>query len=193
MINDNEIIKVTNRNNGTTGYSIADLGNLRRTFAPGETKKISMEELRKLSYIPGGEAILREYLVIDNKEALDELLNGGIEPEYFYTEDEVKTLLLTGSLDQLMDCLDFAPGGVIDLVKKYAVELKINDIQKRQAILNKTGFNVTSAIEINEETLEGEEEKITTGRRATPVVAAEEAAPARRSSPVPSKYKVVSK
>ena len=193
MINDNEIIKVTNRNNGTTGYSIADLGNLRRIFAPGETKKIPMEELRKLSYIPGGETILREYLVIDNKEALNELLNGGIEPEYFYTEDEVKTLLLTGSLDQLMDCLDFAPGGVIDLVKKYAVELKINDIQKRQAILNKTGFNVTSAIEINEETLEGEEEKITTGRRTAPVVATEEVAPARRSSPVPSKYKVVSK
>ena len=193
MINDNEIIKVTNRNNGTTGYSIADLGNLRRTFAPGETKKIPMEELRKLSYIPGGEVILREYLVIDNKEALDELLNGGIEPEYFYTEDEVKTLLLTGSLDQLMDCLDFAPGGVIDLVKKYAVELKINDIQKRQAILNKTGFNVTSAIEINEETLEGEEEKTTTNRRAAPVAATEEVAPARRSAPVPSKYKVVSK
>ena len=52
-----------------------------------------------------------------------------------------------------MDCLDFAPEGVIELVKKYAVELKVNDIQKRQAILDKTGFNVTSAIEINEETL----------------------------------------
>ena len=89
---------------------------------------LNKKELRKLSYIPGGEVILREYLVIDNKEALDELLNGGVEPEYFYTEDEIKTLLLTGSLDQLMDCLDFAPGGVIDLVKKYAVELKINAV-----------------------------------------------------------------
>ena len=191
MINDNEIINVTNRNNGTTGYIIPDLGNLHRNFSAGETKKITMEELRKLSYIPGGETILREYLVIDNKEALEELLNG-VEPEYFYTEEEVKALLLTGSLDQLMDCLDFAPEGVIDLVKNYAVELKINDIQKRQVILDKTGFNVTSAITVNEETNE-EDEKVVTGRRAAPVTVAESAAPARRSAPVPSKYKVVSK
>ena len=192
MINDNEIINVTNRNNGTTGYIIPDLGNLHRNFLAGETKKLTMEELRKLSYIPGGETILREYLVIDNKEALDELLNG-VEPEYFYTTEEVKALLLTGSLDQLMDCLDFAPEGVIDLVNKYAVELKINDIQKRQAILDKTGFNVTSAISVNEETAEGEDEKATTGRRAAPVSITETEAPTRRSSPVPSKYKVVSK
>ena len=86
MINDNEIINVTNRNNGTTGYMIPDLGNLYRRFEAGETKKITMEELRKLSYIPGGEAILREYLIIDNKEALDELLNG-VEPEYFYSDE----------------------------------------------------------------------------------------------------------
>lgn len=194
MINDNEIINVTNRNNGTTGYMIPDLGNLYRRFEVGETKKLTMEELRKLSYVPGGETILREYLILDNKEALDELLNG-VEPEYFYSDDEVKTLLTTGSLDQLKDCLDFAPNGVIELVKKYAVELKVNDIQKRQAILDKTGFNVTSAIAINEETLEGDEEKVTTERRSAPIqaTAAAAAAPARRSAPVQNKYKVVSK
>lgn len=192
MINDNEIINVTNRNNGTTGYMIPDLGNLYRRFEVGETKKLTMEELRKLSYVPGGETILREYLILDNKEALDELLNG-VEPEYFYSDDEVKTLLTTGSLDQLKDCLDFAPNGVIELVKKYAVELKVNDIQKRQAILDKTGFNVTSAIAINEETLEGDEEKVTTERRSAPIQATAAAAPARRSAPVQNKYKVVSK
>lgn len=192
MINDNEIIKVTNRNNGTTGYMIPDLGNLYRRFEVGETKKLTMEELRKLSYVPGGETILREYLIIDNKEALDELLNG-VEPEYFYSDEEVKTLLTKGSVDQLMDCLDFAPAGVIELVKKYAVELKVNDIQKRQAILDKTGFNVTSAIAINEETLEGDEEKATTERRTAPIEVTESTAPGRRSSPVQNKYKVVSK
>lgn len=191
MINDNEIILVTNRNNGTTGYTIPDLGNLHRDFSAGETKKITMEELRKLSYIPGGEVILREYLIIDNKEALDELLNG-VEPEYFYSDEEIKALLTSGTMDQFMDCLDFAPEGVIDLIKKYAVELKVNDIQKRQAILEKTGFNVTSAITVNEETAEGEEEKVATGRRAAPITVTESAAPVRRTS-APSKYKVVSK
>lgn len=191
MINDNEIILVTNRNNGTTGYTIPDLGNLHRDFLPGETKKLTMEELRKLSYIPGGEVILREYLIIDNKEALDELLNG-VEPEYFYSDEEVKALLTTGTMDQFMDCLDFAPAGVIDLVKKYAVELKVNDIQKRQAILEKTGFNVTSAITVNEETAEGEEEKVVTGRRSAPITVSEPEAPTRRTA-APSKYKIVSK
>lgn len=191
MLKDSEIIQVTNRNNGTTGYSIPDLGNLYRRFAAGETKKITMEELRKLSYVPGGASILKDYLIIDNQEALEELLNG-VEPEYFYSEEEIKTLLLSGSLDQLKDCLDFAPAGVIELVKKYAVELKVNDIQKRQAILDKTGFNITSAIDINEETSE-KEEVAQKERRTAPVEVKEASAPTRRSAPVSSKYKVVSK
>ena len=90
MLNDKEIIKVRNRDNGTVGYTIPDLGNLHRNFQSGEVKKVTMEELRKLSYIPGGEAILRDYLVIeDNNEAIAELL-GEVELEYTYTEEDVE-------------------------------------------------------------------------------------------------------
>ena len=64
-------------------------------------------------------------------------------------KEDIKTLLLSGSLEQLQDCLDFAPSGVIDLVKDYAVKLEINDISKRNAILTATGFNVTRAIFIS--------------------------------------------
>jgi len=153
MIENNSMIKVTNRDNGHVGYTIPDLNNLTRTFTANETKEIPMIELRKLSYIPGGKALLRDYLVLDNKEAIQELLDQ-VEPEYYYTEKEVKNLLINGSLDALKDCLDYAPIGTIDLVKKLAVELPLNDVAKRKAILEMTGFSVDSAIMINEETKE---------------------------------------
>lgn len=173
MLDKDTMIKVTNRDNGSVGYTIPDLGNLHRTFQSGETKEISMEELRKLSYIPGGDFILKDYLIIDNAEAVSELL-ASVEPEYYYTEEDVKNLLLTGSLDQLMDCLDFAPEGTINLVKKLAVDLKLNDIQKRKAIQDKTGFSVDAAVNI-QTIAEAEEEETTetkTRRAATPTTGA---------------------
>lgn len=187
MLKGDTQITVTNRDNGTVGYTIPDLNNLHRNYQAKEKKSITMEELRKLSYIPGGLYLLRNCLVLDNKEAIQELL-GDVEPEYFYSEAEIKQLLKTGSLAQLEDCLDFAPKGVIDLVKSIAVETELNDINKRQVILNKTGFNVTKALEINRETAEAEvqEEKV---RRAAPVtVISAEKESGRRTAP--PKYKV---
>lgn len=193
MIDGKEIIKVTNRDNGSVGYTIPDL-RLYREFAAGETKDITMEELRKLSYIPGGKVILQDYLVLNNKDAVYELLNE-VEPEYFYTEADVKNLLMTGSLDALKDCLDYAPAGTIDLVKKVAVDIKLNDIQKREAIQEMTGFNVTSAIAINEATAEEKANEDKGGiRRVTETKATEETKPAgRRTTPTLSddKYKNV--
>ena len=189
MVENNMTIKVTNRDNGSVGYSVPDLG-VHRTFQPKESKEISAEELRKLSYLPGGDVIIKDYLIIHNEELLKELL-GEVEPEYYYSEDEVKTLLLSGSLEQLQDCLDFAPNGVIDLIKSLAVSLKIDNVSKRKAIQEKTGFNVTRAIEINEETEEEETSKENNqGRRAAPISTKKEDAPQRRSAP--PKYNVVS-
>ena len=61
MLEDKTIITVTNRNNGSTGYSIPEMNGLKRRFAPGESKKITMDELRKLSYKPGGDYLLKNY------------------------------------------------------------------------------------------------------------------------------------
>ena len=189
MVENNMTVKVTNRDNGSVGYSVPDLG-VHRTFQPRESKEISAEELRKLSYLPGGDVIIKEYLIIHNEELLKELL-GEVEPEYYYSEDEVKALLLSGSLEQLQDCLDFAPSGVIDLIKSLAVSLKIDNVSKRKAIQEKTGFNVTRAIEINEETDEETASKEgAQGRRAAPITAKSEEAQQRRSAP--PKYNVVS-
>lgn len=192
MIDNNTIIKVTNRDNGSTGYKIPDLGNLQRNFQPGESKDITMDELRKLSWTPGGRYLLKNCFIVHNEEALKELLSKEVEPEYFYSEEEIKTLLQKGTLDQFMDCLDFAPDGVIQLIKELAVKLELNDIAKRQAILDKTGFNVTKAIEINKESMEIDEVESEKTRRAAPITREPEAQPAKRRAPIASKYEVVS-
>lgn len=190
MVENNMTVKVTNRDNGSVGYSIPDL-NIHRTFQPKESKEITAEELRKLSYLPGGDVIIRDYLIIHNSPELLKELLGEVEPEYYYSEEDVKTLLLSGSLEQLQDCLDFAPNGVIDLIKSLAVSLKIDNLSKRKAIQEKTGFNVTRAIEINEESEEEETSKETTqGRRAAPITTKSDEALQRRSAP--PKYNVVS-
>ena len=190
MVDNNKLIKVRNRNKGTVGYTIPDLGNLHRNFQPEEVKEIPMEELKKLSWLPGGEVILKNHLIIDDKEALNELI-GGVEPEYFYTEKEIEKLLRTGTMDQFMDCLEFAPEGVIELVKDLAVKIELNDIQKRDAILKKTGFNVTSAININKESMIDDSEEEVKTRRAAPITEESETEkPAVRRTA--SKYEVVS-
>ena len=177
MLDNNTIVRVTNRSNGVVVYQIPDLGNLVRRFMKGETKEVTFEELKKLSYVPGGQTLLVENLIVDNKEAIAELL-GAVEPEYNYTEAQIKELLLRGSLDAFLDCLDFAPEGVLDLIKDLAVTLKINDIAKRDAIKKKLHFDVTKAIEINEES-EKVEEEAKTRRVAIPGETAQTAEPAK--------------
>lgn len=190
MLDKNTLVKVTNRDNGSVGYSIPDLGNLQRRFEAGETKEVTMEELRKLSYTIGGMVILKEYLLIHNNEAVEELL-GQVEPEYYYEESDVKDLLEKGSLDALKDCLDFAPEGTIELVKKVAVETELNDIKKREAIQSSTGFNISSAIEVNKETSEERPEEVKV-RRTTATTVAEPTTTGRRTAaPTASKYKIV--
>ena len=186
MLDKNTIIKVTNRDNGTVGYTIPDLGNLHRLFQAGETKEITMEELRKLSYVPGGNNILKNYLILDNEEAVSELLSE-VEPEYYYTEEDIKKLLTEGTLDQFEDALDFAPEGTLNLIKKLAVDLQLNDMNKRKALMNKLGFNVTAAIEANE--MDDDEVVTETKTRRAAAITSDTEVLKRRTA---SNYKVVS-
>ena len=193
MLEKDTLIKVRNRDNGTVGYCIPELGNLRREFARNETKELSMDELRKLSWVPGGRDLLMNYLVIENAEAVAEIL-GEVEPEYNYTEADVKNLLENGSLDAFLDCLDYAPEGVIGIIKDMAVSMELNDVAKRKAILEKTGFDVTKAIEINKLDAEDEEEEVEVKqRRVAPETTTTTAASTgrRTTAPTTTKYKNV--
>lgn len=189
MLQKEDLIQIKNITNSRVGYLIPDLNNLHRNFMPGETKTVTFDEVKKLAFTPGGEVLLRNHLTIDNKEALQEIL-GDVEPEYFYTKEDVESLLSTGTIDQFMDFLDFAPEGMINLAKDLAVSMEIIDVRKREAIKNKTGFDVTKAISINHETeIEDNEEEKT--RRTAPINQTSESTSVRRTAP--PKYKVTVK
>lgn len=141
-------VKVKNRSAGSAVYTIPELGdkrNIHRNFAPFEVKELDRKEIEALTYIPGGQKLLSDYLQILDEGVLKETLYH-VEPEYNLDEKGVKELMLHGSLDAFLDCLDFAPAGVIDLIKAYAVSLPLNDSAKREAILEKLNFNVDNAI-----------------------------------------------
>lgn len=140
----NKIYNVKNRSSSMVVYSIPEMG-VRREFSPGETKKISYHELEQLSYRSGGRTLMEDYLFISNDEAIADL---GLktEQEYYMNEQQVLDLIQNGSYDEWLDALDFAPAGVIDLIKKFSVELPLNDIRKGEALKNKTGYDVQAAI-----------------------------------------------
>ena len=189
---ENEMVIVTNRNNGYTGYQIPDTG-VSRNFAPGESKRISKEELMQLSYIEGGEYLLKNYLIVNNDKTLEEL-NISVQPEYYDTEEEIKELLTTGSLDQLEDTLNFAPDGVIEIIKDMAVKTELPDTRKRKMISEKTGFNIDNAIRVNEVMAEDQikdEHSEPIERKASPINV-ESDTPQRKAAPI-KKYKVVTK
>lgn len=200
MLDDSFIVEVVNRSDCNSGYILED-GNVHRSFTPGEMKKITMGELRALSYSPGGDALLREFLQIKNAEAIEELL-GSVEPEYNYTPDDVKRVMLSGTMDEFLDMLDFAPDGIREMIKDFAVKLELNDVRKREAIFEKYGFNVDNAIRNNRaerEALEKEGAQIKqeqSGRRV-PVGGKPQVnmVAGRRTAPpvADNKYKVVSK
>ena len=155
MINQTDMYNVKNRSSSVVVYSIPE-SNLRRTFAPGETKRIPFSELEKLTHQPGGRELIANFLQIMEEEVTQDL-NIHREPEYNMSEAQVRDLILNGSLDAFLDALDFAPIGVIDLIKSLSVSLPITDFKKREALLKKTGFDVDKAIANDKASKESDE------------------------------------
>ena len=188
MINQDTLYNVKNRSSSVVVYRIPE-SNLRREFAPGETKRIPFGELEKLTYQQGGREMLEQFLqIVDEVVTTD--LNVHRDVEYNMSESQIRDLLVSGSLDAFLDALDFAPIGVIDLIKTMAVKLPLTDLNKRKALKEKTGFDVDKAL------VHIEEEKIEEGEHITPnaperrVKATTSATPTRRTT---TNYKVVNK
>ena len=187
MIKEETKFNVKNRSASTVVYRIPE-SNLRREFAPGETKQIPFGELEKLTYQQGGREMLEQFLQIVD-EAVTSDLNVHREVEYDMSEAQVRDLLLRGSLDAFLDALDFAPIGVIDLIKSMSVSLPLTDLNKRKALKDKTGFDVDKAlVHIEEEKAEESEGEITPVKERR--VKTEAPAGGRRTA---SNYKVVNR
>jgi len=150
--------------------------------------------------MPGGLELIRGYLQVQDAEVRNDLI-GRVEPEYNMTAADIKELILHGSMDEWLDCLDFAPDGVIDLMKTLSIELPLTDTQKMEAFMEKKGINIARAIQAKreEEAEAAAEKKAAADARATverrvkqeETKKVEEAPSERRTSG--SKYTVVKK
>lgn len=170
-----KIYNVKNRSASFIVVRIPELG-IRREFSPGESQRMTFEELEKLSFQPGGRELMASFLQVMEDEVNNEL-NIPREAEYYMSEQQIVDLMRSGSLEQFEDCLDFAPIGVIDLVKEIAIKMPLTDTIKIQVLKDKTGFDVIRALENAKEdapepveTTPKTEPKATTssGRRTTP-------------------------
>lgn len=179
--------KVKNRSAGVAVYKIPELG-IRRVFQPGETKTVSATELDKLTYRPGGMAILANFLQILDEDGIKQVgLNP--QPEYYMSEADIVKLIKEGSVDEFLDCLDFAPPGVIDLIKKLSVSVPLGDLNKRIALKEKTGFDCDAAIKHVME--EKQEEKTETTTKERRVKTEEKAAASTERRTATPKYNIV--
>ena len=146
---------------------------------------ISKEELKALNYTHGGRIIIEKYLMFDEDFARS--LGLDVEPEYNYTIEDVKKLLTSGTLEQLEDCLEFAPEGVLDLVKKEAISMRLDSHQKRELISKKLGINLDSMIKNDiiiksaEQNTNNENKAVSTSKKQGETVKT------RKSTPVNSK------
>lgn len=182
----NQKVAVKNRSNSVVVYSLPEM-NIRRQFAPGETKQLTYAELEALTYRPGGSTLIQRCLLINDVDVAKSVITGKIEPEYWMDEAGVRKLLLEGSNDEFLDCLDFAPAGVIELVKRFALSLPVTDVNKRKALKNKFGYDVDAMLKNIELAKEDDVEQET----AAPKRRVQKEEPqGRRTTP---QYKIVSK
>lgn len=154
----------------------------------GFSMMLSEENIRNIAYNPGGRFILENRLIVNDPELVKELeLN--LELEDTYTPDDIKDLIINGSKDQLEDALNFGNEGTRELIKDTAIDLEINDLEKRKVIQDFTHVDVNSAI--NNKSGETEEHTV----QATTEVKHRKAAPFKSNKSVEEdkepQYKIV--
>lgn len=185
-------IKVYNRTGGSLAYNIEALRTIRHWPKPGDYLNIGIDELIELKTVPGGMYILEHCVKIDDDEALKAIFDDrDVEPEYKYGVEEVDYLLYEGTLEQLLDALDYAPEGVLDLIKTRSKNKLPNTTAKVSAINEKFGFDLNKVVELAKSVAQDDEEKeeVVSARRATPVQTEKDKG--RRTTP--PVYKVVEK
>ena len=151
MVENTDIIKVRNFTDQRIAYLIPEL-NCRRDFSGFESKEVTAEELRALWFKSGGKNILKNYLGVDNQELAEEfeISEDEFTHEYSWTNKDIDRVLMSGSIDELADALDYAPLGIIETLVSRAVELRMPDMNKRKLIKEMTNKDVTKMIGYSE-------------------------------------------
>lgn len=179
LVPDDTIVKLVNMMDSPTGYKLTN-GMFRR-FAPRGTMSVTAGEVREVSNMPGTITLFQNYLRIDNKDLATELgvSDDSFEHEYSWGKDEIVGALTTEPIEVLLDALDYAPDAIKESLVDIAVELEIPDVNRRKAIKDATGKDVTKMIEIKnayKDEPQKEDDK-PTERRAT-----QKQAPTKKSS-----------
>lgn len=145
IVDDSVIVPVTNMVSHTVALQLSN--GLFRRFAPNATMNIAAGELRQASYNHGNLIIFQNFLRVGNKDLAEEF---GIDSdeviEYNWSTNDIIKCLQEGSLEELLDALDFAPEGIVQEIVDKAVELEISDERKRKAIKDKTGADISVMI-----------------------------------------------
>jgi hypothetical protein len=145
VIDDSDMIVVKNMTDGIVGFR-DQMTNRLYSFSPNQPMSISAGTLRALSYSSGGLELLQNYLTVENTELREEFNISPDMVEYDWDQQKVDSVLLEGTLDELLDALDFGPTGIKELIVSRAVALDLPDVHKREAIQEKTGANITNII-----------------------------------------------
>lgn len=149
--------------------------NVHREFRPMtdgkmDIKYVPFEELFYLNNAPGGREIIFEKLYIKDplvREALD-LPTIDEVPEFGYTKEDVKKVLLEGTDDEVLDMYDFGPERMAEITKSLLVELD-NISYSRLQLLEKIFHwnNITRMIENWKDLEEEKPKQENRGRRAS--------------------------
>ena len=138
-------IKVFNRSTGNVCYELPEM-NIRRVFNIGESKIIDEAELEMVSQQDGGLILLQEFLLVDNKEWVAAHWDAPIE--YWWQPERIRKSMLEDDIELFTETLDYAPEGVIDFIKMFAWQVPLTDLNKIQALKEKTGFDALAAASV---------------------------------------------
>lgn len=138
-------MKVYNRSDSNVTYSLPEL-QTRRVFALGESKDLDAKELEALWQKDGGMILIKNFLLVDDKEWVAAHWDAPIE--YFWKTEDVKKCVLEDSVALFQETLEYAPEGVIDLIKMFAWQLPLGDLNKIEALRQATGFDTLAAIDV---------------------------------------------
>lgn len=143
-IKDKALIEVYNNSTGSVSF-YSNIARIKRSWdKPDIVKKIAFEELRELVGEAGGYDLLVEVLLIkDNSARLE--LGLPMNPEYLMGDKEVAEAL-DKPLNEFKNIVEIAPKPVVEKMAMKAIETELSDINKMDAIKEKTGIDVLSAI-----------------------------------------------
>lgn len=150
MLKDTDYVEVQNLADHKVVFVDGD-NHRRVVFQPQETKKISVEMLNALNFRYGGSVLLQNYLSVKDKDLARSFGVSDDTIEYNWTKTDVDNLLKTGSMDALLDALEFGPDAIKELIASRAVDLKINSVDKRKAITEYTGRDIDAQIKNKED------------------------------------------